>query len=417
TDKSRKRELLRRRLDPQPKAVERGWSLVSADLSSWNGQQVTLTFETDGGSEGAAAAAWACWAAPTIVTDRGEPPAAAPAGTRPLNREIIEQNMLKLFPSFMPAGVAVDGQTRGTIFMEPGNRARLAVKLSPNETFLRFAVQVDPQAWSLGVGDGTNFTVTVRDAAGDTQVYARYMDPKHNESDRRWADETVDLSRWRGQQITLFFAVDGGPAGDVRADWAHWANIELSAQRTGPPAPQPADYDVVYTGEVVVYRNNRAYPRAFVVHNVELARNVDEALALLSRPGFDPARTAIVDGATPQGWNSALLGKTLRSPPTPAQVVERRANSMKIKATLDRPGVLVVSDSYFPGWQASVDGAAAPVWPVDVALRGVYLEPGAHEVLLYYMPWRFKLGAAISVCTLLGLAGWVLWRKRKARPA
>jgi hypothetical protein len=189
--------------------------------------------------------------------------------------------------------------------------------------------------------------------------------------------------------------------------------------------------------EVVIYRNNHASPRAFVVHQVEVAKDMDDALARLARPDFDPAKTAVLEEAFPRGQElgaksqepaakSQEPGTKSQEPgaksqgPVPssaAQVVERRTSRMKIKTTLDKPGVLVVSETYFPGWKAYVDGKLAPIVPVDVALRGVSLNAGAHEVLFVYSPWTFNLGAAISLCTLAGLAAWIVRRLRKKRRA
>src|SRR5262249_8650989 len=73
------------------------------------------------------------------------------------------------------------------------------------------------------------------------------------------------------------------------------------------------------------------------------------------------------------------------------------------------PGVLILSDMVFPGWQARVDNAPAPILTVDHALRGVYLPAGAHTTSFEYRPTSFLLGALISGLALLllvGLAGW-----------
>jgi hypothetical protein len=223
-------------------------------------------------------------------------------------------------------------------------------------------------------------------------------------------------SKWRGQDVTLVFATDGGPAGNTDSDWAHWGNIELSARNTGPLAPQDDDCDVVYSNEVAVYRNNHAFPRAFVLHQVEVAKDIPDALARLARPGFEPGKVAVIEEAFAQGLAPLAVPSTTLRPYTPAQVTERRSNSMTVKATLDRPGVLVVSDTYFPGWKATVDGQPAPILPVDVALRGVYLEAGAHEVAFVYAPWQFTVGVWISVAGLVVLAGWVCWCRRKVTP-
>jgi uncharacterized membrane protein YfhO len=70
-------------------------------------------------------------------------------------------------------------------------------------------------------------------------------------------------------------------------------------------------------------------------------------------------------------------------------------------------GMAVLADTWFPGWQATVDGRSAPILEVYGALRGVVVEQGVHRVEMVYRPWSARLG---GLMTLLGIAGsLVLW--------
>src|SRR5262249_43512257 len=79
-------------------------------------------------------------------------------------------------------------------------------------------------------------------------------------------------------------------------------------------------------------------------------------------------------------------------------------------------GILVLSDMAFPGWQAQVDGASAPILTVDHALRGVYLSAGTHNVMYSYGPNSFKWGVVISGLALILLIALAAW-PRLRRPA
>jgi len=57
-------------------------------------------------------------------------------------------------------------------------------------------------------------------------------------------------------------------------------------------------------------------------------------------------------------------------------------------------GWIVVSDTWVPGWMATVNGRTAPILPVDGAFRGVAVPRGTSEVVLRYRPWSSGLGAA-----------------------
>jgi uncharacterized membrane protein YfhO len=75
-------------------------------------------------------------------------------------------------------------------------------------------------------------------------------------------------------------------------------------------------------------------------------------------------------------------------------------------------GVLVVTDTFGPGWQATVDGAATPVAPVDLAFRGVVLPAGPHAVVLRYVPVATYVGLALAALALaVTVAGAVFVRR------
>ena len=72
-----------------------------------------------------------------------------------------------------------------------------------------------------------------------------------------------------------------------------------------------------------------------------------------------------------------------------------------------------VSEVYAPDWRAQIDGAAAPIYPTDLTLRGVLLPPGDHTVVLTYQPQRLFMGALISVLgALVGSAAFGIRMRR-----
>jgi LPXTG-motif cell wall-anchored protein len=79
---------------------------------------------------------------------------------------------------------------------------------------------------------------------------------------------------------------------------------------------------------------------------------------------------------------------------------------------VDRPSFLVLNDSDYPGWKVYVDGRRSHWITANYLFRGVLLSHGKHIVSFAYEPASFTIGAAISGAALLGLAGFVIWRKR-----
>jgi hypothetical protein len=118
--------------------------------------------------------------------------------------------------------------------MHPDSRVRYRLDLpvlggtepGAGKLTLSFAIALEPDSWEQP-GDGTAFALYVAAADGTRQVFSAYIDPKQLEADRRWHSYQVDLSAFAGQTVTVEFETSGGPAGDLRFDWAGWASPRL----------------------------------------------------------------------------------------------------------------------------------------------------------------------------------------------
>jgi hypothetical protein len=154
---------------------------------------------------------------------------------------------------------------------------------------------------------------------------------------------------------------------------------------------------LVYDGaDARVYRVVGALPRAFVVPVQRVVSGGDAALAAVTAPGFDGRRVAVtegrVGGVPVSGSGVGSVGRVVRY--EPERVVVRASG----------PGLLVLSDNWFPGWRASVDGRDVPVERVDYLFRGVRLGPGEHTVEFRYRPVSWRLGWIVSLVSLALLA-------------
>lgn len=163
-------------------------------------------------------------------------------------------------------------------------------------------------------------------------------------------------------------------------------------------------------GATWIYENEEALPRAFVVHRSEPV-NQQEAWDRLQ--GTDLARVALIEA-----------GPVLAGPPepSPAQVVERSANHLVVETDLAEPGLLVVGEIWYPGWEARANGRPVPILRANAILRSVYLEPGEHRVELVYSPRSVQAGVAVAAVTTVALLGaggaaWARQRRSAARLA
>ncbi len=86
-----------------------------------------------------------------------------------------------------------------------------------------------------------------------------------------------------------------------------------------------------------------------------------------------------------------------------------------MKTTTGAPGLLMLSEVYYPAWKAYVDGEPAPLYRADHLFRAVPVPAGEHTVELRYESRSLRVGTAISLLTvlaLLALAAARLWGKR-----
>jgi uncharacterized membrane protein YfhO len=73
-------------------------------------------------------------------------------------------------------------------------------------------------------------------------------------------------------------------------------------------------------------------------------------------------------------------------------------------------GLVIVSDSYYPGWRAQVDGKSATLWKVNTVIRGVVVPAGTHHIVMNYRPVSVYLGLVLA---LAGLTAAIVLQRRK----
>jgi hypothetical protein len=151
---------------------------------------------------------------------------------------------------------------------------------------------------------------------------------------------------------------------------------------------------------VGIYRNLDASPRAQVVFDVTKVDSESAATSVMQGSGFDPTRQAVIEAS------GSMTVPTNDDPPVMAAIVKYQDDEVVMRTDTAHAGTLVLADAYYPGWQAQVDGKAAPIYPADLALRGVMVPAGIHTVVMRYQPGSFTVGAlGVPAGVALFLAG------------
>jgi hypothetical protein len=183
---------------------------------------------------------------------------------------------------------------------------------------------------------------------------------------------------------------------------------------TKPPAWSDPQYRLVFkSGDVAVFENRSALPRAFVVHKVRRVSSSEAALAYFTKGEIrdfpdgsyhvrhkDPGMQAVIEAKPHSAPETRSCAADASSE---AQIADYSSDRVVISVNAACPGLLVLSDMYYPGWNATVNGHGAPLYPTDYALRGVPVPAGKSIVVMRYQPGTFKAGILILIVALLVL--------------
>jgi len=150
---------------------------------------------------------------------------------------------------------------------------------------------------------------------------------------------------------------------------------------------------------VWIYENPNVAPRAFLVHHME-QRPEDEVLARLHSDAFNWNHSVIMNEPLPEVQQTQLSDVPVR---TASNVVVTNYESQQVDIHVDTPaaGMLVLGDSFYPGWEATVDGEETTVYQVDHTLRGVFVPAGTHNIQFKFRPKTVQTAVVISSISLL----------------
>jgi hypothetical protein len=173
-------------------------------------------------------------------------------------------------------------------------------------------------------------------------------------------------------------------------------------------------FELVFDRGTKIYRNRAVLPRAFITPEAKAFPRQELIQAELRSSSFDPRTTVLLQEETPEARVGGGSGE--------ARVLAYRPEEVVIHASVSGGGGwLVLSDAFYPGWQATVDGKPVKIYRADYAFRAVPLPEGTHLVRFAYYPLSYRLGRSISLATLLligvliGRSAWTR-RWRRAEP-
>ena len=127
-----------------------------------------------------------------------------------------------------------------------------------------------------------------------------------------------------------------------------------------------------------IYENRRWLPRFFLSGRVTAVRGLDEATRLLHDPSFRPDETTILE------TNGSPVSLASAGAPGRVEVLSYAANEWAVRVENPAEALLVNTDTYYPGWEATIDGQPARTYIADVAFRAIRVPAGNHEVRMRF---------------------------------
>lgn len=165
------------------------------------------------------------------------------------------------------------------------------------------------------------------------------------------------------------------------------------------------------TTEAAIYENRRALPRAFFVPDRPIPAGAS-CVERLTAPDFDPRAQILLD--SPPAENRSQRERPPAQDPATVRRLEIHPARVVIHVETGQPGFVVLTDAYYPGWVARVNGRTVPIRRANCFFRAVAVPAGASHVEFRYEPMSFRLGRSVSLAAAFLLSvmvlPWGAWR-------
>jgi hypothetical protein len=141
-----------------------------------------------------------------------------------------------------------------------------------------------------------------------------------------------------------------------------------------------------------MYENLSSVPRIYFAEKIMMYKNASEFAQVFFSPKTDMSRTVLIS-TEPVGIPENTVGGS-------AAIVSYEPEHIAISTDRDMPGILVLTDTYFPGWEATIDGKPAAIIRVNWTMRGIAVPGGKHIVTMSYRPKSVTYGGFLSMISI-----------------
>ncbi|MCL5969954.1 MAG: YfhO family protein [Patescibacteria group bacterium] len=156
-----------------------------------------------------------------------------------------------------------------------------------------------------------------------------------------------------------------------------------------------------------IYENKEALPRIFLAGDYTVEKDKDKIIQNIYDSKFDLKEKLILEEKISGDFNIRKDKKAS------VRVVGYQPNKIALNTESSKDNILFISDNYFNGWKASVDGVNEKIYRADYSFRAIPVKKGNHNILIWYYPESFDLGLKISIFTFFTLIIALLYSYRR----
>lgn len=166
--------------------------------------------------------------------------------------------------------------------------------------------------------------------------------------------------------------------------------------------------EIYQHGKMSIQQLPDPLPRAYFVPTATPVSDTAAAIARLTAPDFDSRQEVIIMSG--QGNLPAEAAQPITAA-APVEIQDLGPNRVELLVDAPGPGFVVLADTFYPGWQATINGQPAEIWQANLAFRAVAVKAGPQKIEFSYRPRSFTFGlwtSSIAWLIIAVMAGWLL---------
>ncbi|HEX4808563.1 MAG TPA: YfhO family protein [Bryobacteraceae bacterium] len=163
-------------------------------------------------------------------------------------------------------------------------------------------------------------------------------------------------------------------------------NAHYALKPASTPDPGEIYGEIYRDANWKIYENKNAFPPAWIVHSTIVNPSVELSSVDLHRVALSAAPL------------SAYLERPRADDSGNINVDRIAAGEVELHTNALAPGLLVISELYYPGWRATVNGKSVTIQLADRGLRAIPIPAGNATIVMRYTPFSIALGALLSIC-------------------